>query len=102
MANALGSTPFGISQESWDITKLMLKIGVVGTVISIPVGIWAVKRWPDKPIVPAIILTGLGLVIKKVMISNGEREDPIAGDLHRGGESTMAGYLRPPAVVPSF
>lgn len=91
---AAGSPPFGLSQEDWDITKLLLKIGAVGTVLSIPVGIWAIKRWPDRPIVPAVILTGLGLAVKEYMLSHGEHAAPLSGELE--AESQMAGYPRVP------
>lgn len=82
------SPPLGLSQEDWDITKLLLKIGAVGTVLSIPVGIWAIKKWPDRPIIPAVILTGLGLAVKEVMLSHGEHEEPLADEL----QPQMAGY----------
>lgn len=95
MQNSLGTAPLGMSQENWDIIKLLLKIGAVGTVVSLPVGLWAIKRWPEHPMVPAAILTVVGLIIKEVMISRGEEAD-VGGQSPDGAPPSLSGYRRMP------
>lgn len=90
------NAPLGMSQENWDITKLLIKIGIVSSALSIPVGIWAIKKWPDKPIVPAVILTALGLAVKEIMISGAEHSQPLAADLENQAELQMGGYFAMP------
>lgn len=97
VANAMGAAPFGMTQENWDITKLLIKIGVVSSVLSIPVGIWAIKKWPEKPIIPAAILTALGLAVKEVMISRAGHHEPLASELETGEEQELAGFYAPAA-----
>lgn len=92
VANAMGAVPFGMSQENWDITKLMVKMGIVSSALSIPVGIWAIKKWPDRPIIPAVILTALGLVVKEVMISQAEHSEPLVSELETEETPELAGY----------
>ena len=50
----------------WDL----IKIGAVSTLISIPVGMWLVPKYKDKPWVPAAALTVVGYIVKKKMISH--------------------------------
>jgi hypothetical protein len=59
----------------------MVKIGLVGTAASIPIAWWAIPRWRENPIIPALILTGVGLAIKEVMISHAEHEPPLEQEL---------------------
>jgi len=92
LANAMGAAPFGMSQENWDITKLLIKIGIVSSVFSIPVGIWAIKKWPDTPIIPAAILTALGLGIKEYMLSHAKQDKPLVSELEIEEEPELAGY----------
>lgn len=96
VSNAMGTAPLGMSQENWDITKLLIKMGVVGSVLSIPVGIWAIKKWPGKPIYPAVILTALSLAVKEVMLSHAERSEPLVSDLETGEDPELAGYAFSP------
>jgi len=88
-----------LSPQDWDIIKLLIKIGAVGTVVSLPIGLWAIKKWPDKPIIPAIILTAVGLAIKELMLSHGEEEEPAGTELHDA--PALAGYARYPVYVPA-
>lgn len=97
VANAMGAAPFGMTQENWDITKLLIKIGIVSSALSIPVGIWAIKKWPDKPIIPAAILTALGLGVKEYMLSRAERGEPLASELETGEEPELAGGVFAPS-----
>lgn len=48
---------------------LLAKIGVVGTLISIPIGVWAMNRWPDSTLKTAALLTAVGLATKEVMLA---------------------------------
>lgn len=70
-----------LSQEQKDIITLMVKLGIYGTLISIPIGLWAIPRWRDQPIIPAAILTAVGFALKEVMISHGENSEPIYSEL---------------------
>lgn len=87
-----------MSQQDWDIIKLLVKIGVVGTIVSLPIGLWAIKKWPERPIIPAIILTAVGLAIKEMMLSHGEEEEPTGTELYEAPQ--LAGYSRVPVYVP--
>lgn len=67
--------------EQKDIIELMIKIGIIGTVVSIPVAMWAIPKWRERTIIPAIILTGIGLGIKELMLSHGTHEEPLESEL---------------------
>jgi hypothetical protein len=86
-----------LSQQDWDILKLLVKIGIVGTAVSLPIGLWAIKKWPEKPIIPAIILTAVGLGIKELMLSHGEEEEPLHTEL-LPGSSQLTGYAYLPTA----
>jgi hypothetical protein len=64
-----------------DATKqkiiLLTKIGLVGTAVSIPIGLWAMRQWPNSTLPTAVILTATGLALKEYM-------------LHGGGEASRA------------
>jgi hypothetical protein len=70
-----------LTDEQKNIINLMIKMGIVGTVVSIPIALWAIPRWAEKPIIPALILTGVGLAIKEVMISHAEHTPPLEDEL---------------------
>lgn len=70
-----------LTDEQKRIIGLMLKLGVIGTVISIPIALWAIPKWPEKPIIPAIILTGVGLALKEYMIGHAEHSEPLESEL---------------------
>jgi hypothetical protein len=70
-----------LSDEQKHIIELMIKIGVVGTAVSIPIALWAIPKWSERPIIPALILTGVGLAIKEVMIGHAEHTPPLEGEL---------------------
>ena len=84
---------FSIGQREWDIIKLLLKIGAIGTLVSIPIGIWTIKRWPDNPLISAAILTAVGFAVKEVMISRGERVEPLHEELREPGVAAMASNM---------
>ena len=70
-----------LTQEQRDIVALMIKIGIVGTAISIPVALWAIPKWREKTIIPAIILTGIGLGVKEVMLHGATHSEPLESEL---------------------
>lgn len=70
-----------LTDEHRRIIDLMVKIGIIGTAISIPIALWAIPKWSEKPIIPALILTGVGLAIKEVMISHAEHTEPLESEL---------------------
>lgn len=47
--------------------KLAL-VGTIGTAISIPLGIWAIRRWPDETWKVAALLTAVGFGVKELML----------------------------------
>ena len=62
----------------WDL----IKIGVVSTLISLPIGMWLIPKYKDSPWVPALALTDVGYYVKKKMISH--EDDKL---YHPGGQS---------------
>lgn len=68
-----------LNEEQADLAKLFIKIGGWSTLASIPVGIWAIERWPDKTIYAAAILTAMGLGIKEYMLRAAKSQ--IEGDI---------------------
>tara|TARA_Y100000310_G_scaffold304745_1_gene344203 strand:- start:216 stop:425 length:210 start_codon:yes stop_codon:yes gene_type:complete len=50
----------------WDL----IEIGVVSTLISLPVGLYLIPKFKDKPWVPALALTGIGYYVKHRMIAH--------------------------------
>jgi hypothetical protein len=72
-----------MTREQIDIIKLVLKVGVVATAVSIPLGLWAIPKWPDQPIIPTLILTGATFVVKQVMVAHAGKEEPLLTELHQ-------------------
>jgi hypothetical protein len=70
-----------LTQEQRDIIELMVKVGIVGTAISIPIGLWAIPKWRENTIIPALILTGVGLAVKEVMLHGGVTHEPLESEL---------------------
>lgn len=80
-----------MTQREKDIIRLMIKLSlygaVVGTVvsISIPVALWAIPKWPQRPFIPALIFTAVGgaasTSLKEVLISRAERKEPLKSEL---------------------
>lgn len=60
-----------MSPENKELAWTLTKIGIVGTIISIPVGIWAIKRWPDETWKTAVLLTALSFAVKEKMLHGG-------------------------------
>lgn len=75
---ALASVPLKriLSDEQQDATDLLLRVGFIVSIASVPVGLWALSRWPENPMIPSAILTALAFVIKDHMLtaSKGEVE----------------------------
>ena len=57
-----------MTEETKRLVFDLLKIGLVGTVIGIPLGVWAMKRWPDESWKTALLLTGVGFGVKEFML----------------------------------
>jgi hypothetical protein len=72
-----------LSDEQKDIIYLMVKLGVVGTAVSIPIALWAIPRWRESPMIPALLLTGVGFAIKEVMIGDATHTSPLEEELAR-------------------
>jgi hypothetical protein len=70
-----------LTQEQKDIIKLMVKVGIVGTAVSIPVALWAIPKWRENTIIPAIILTAIGLGVKEYMLHGAVSHDPLHSEL---------------------
>jgi hypothetical protein len=51
---------------------LLLKISAVGTLISIPLGIWALKKWPNETYKTAAFLTLVSFGVREVMLRKAE------------------------------
>ena len=68
-------------------TQLVV-IGVVGTAVGVPVGLWAVPRFAHQPWVAATILTAASYAIKAAMLPHeSEMPEPVA---ERRAESELA------------
>lgn len=52
----------------------LLAIGVVGTLVSLPLGLWAIPRYRDELWKATAILTGAGFLVKHLMM-HGESHD---------------------------
>lgn len=46
----------------------LVKIGLVSTLVSIPIGLFLVPQFKDKPWVPAMVLTAAGYAVKSYML----------------------------------
>jgi len=57
-----------MNQETKALVWDLLKVGLVGTAIGIPIGVWAMKRWPTQTWKTALLLTGVGFAVKEVML----------------------------------
>jgi hypothetical protein len=87
-----------MDQNTKDMIWTLTKIGLVGTVIGVPVGVWAMKRWnrPGETWKTAALLTGVGFAVKEVMLHSATVavEEAVARE-----EGEVSGYLPPGAVA---
>jgi hypothetical protein len=47
----------------------LAEVGIVSGAVGIPLGLWALERWPDKHYIAAALLTAAGFGIKQLMLS---------------------------------
>jgi len=71
-----------LSDEQKDLATQLTIVGLVGTAIGVPLGLWAVPAFSDKPWLAALILTGASYATKAAMLPHGEHEpEPSATEL---------------------
>lgn len=80
----------GLDQEKGDLATKLTYIGLVGTAIGIPLGMWAVPAFSDKPWVAAVLLTGASYISKAMLLPHGEHAEPEIVELP-AGEQELAG-----------
>jgi hypothetical protein len=45
----------------------MVRLGLFTTAVSIPIGILAMRRWPNIPMVPVFLISTAALVVRSLM-----------------------------------
>lgn len=61
-----------MTDETKKLIWRLFKIGTVGTIVSIPVGIWALRRWdnPKDTWKTTVLLTAYGMAWKDYLFRN--------------------------------
>lgn len=94
----------------------LIKIGLVGTAVGVPIGIWAMKRWnqPGETWKTALLLTAVGFGVKELMLKRPEaqseeafarseeaaaREEELAS--WRAPRRGMGAYMPAPGMPPA-
>ena len=57
----------GTEQTTYEKVKYLTALGLFGTALGIPVGLWAMNQWPDPAdrLKVFVVLTASGLLIKE-------------------------------------
>lgn len=77
-----------LNEEQKALAAQLTVIGMVGTIVGIPVGLWAVPRFAQQPWVAAAILTAASYAVKAAMLPHDEElHEPIA---ERRAEGALA------------
>jgi uncharacterized membrane protein YfcA len=58
-----------MNEETKRLAWKLAVMGTVGTAVSIPIGIWAMRRWPEETWKTAILLTVVGFGVKELILS---------------------------------
>jgi len=92
-----------MDQNTKDMIWTLLKISAVGTVVGIPVGVWAMRRWnqPGEEWKTAVLLTALGFGVKEVMLRSSEARAEEAVSAAEQ-EAAVAGWRAPRRGMGSY
>ena len=75
----------GLEADRQETVRKLIDIGIVSGMICVPLGLWAVSRWPESHWQAAAVMTAAGFATKQVMLTAGsnvvERHElPSRGD----------------------
>lgn len=57
-----------MSDQDQERAWKLVKIGVLSTLVSIPLGVWSMKN--HSPAMTAVLLTGIGYAVKRFMLED--------------------------------
>jgi hypothetical protein len=57
----------GLSDRDWQFVNFMVRLGVYTTIVSIPIGVLAMRKWSDIPLVPVFLISTTALIIRSLM-----------------------------------
>ncbi len=66
-----------LDDEQKERFSQLAKMGFVSTAVSIPIGVWALEKWPDEPWKTLLITTGTGLALRSLMLTDRDDEQNI-------------------------
>ena len=56
-----------LSDRDWQIIGFMVRLGLFTTAASIPIGVLAMRKWPNIPLVPVFLVSTTALVVRSLM-----------------------------------
>lgn len=75
---ALAGFVFGwprLSATQRSLTLDLVNLGLVGTLIGVPIGLWSISRFPDRPWLSAAFLTAASFAVKAVLLPHETHEE---------------------------
>jgi len=57
----------GLNDRDWQIIGFMMRLGLFTTAVSIPIGVLAMRKWPNIPLVPVFLISTTALVVRSLM-----------------------------------
>ena len=95
-----------MDQNTKDMIWTLVKMGLIGTAVGVPIGVWAMKRWnrPGETWKTALLLTAVGFGVKELMLRGSEaqmeeavsREEQMTG--WRAPQRGMGTYMPAPGM----
>lgn len=56
-----------LSEKDWQIIGFMLRLGVYTTVVSLPFGVIAMRKYPNNPLIPVALIGFVAVAVRSVM-----------------------------------
>lgn len=56
-----------LNPQDWQLINFMVRLGVATTIVSIPVGVWAMRRWPENQMVPVAMIGLVAVIVRSLM-----------------------------------
>jgi len=56
-----------LTEKDWQIVGFMVRLGAYTTLASLPIGIVAIRRYPNYPMVPVVLIGIVAIVVRSLM-----------------------------------
>lgn len=68
----------GLSERDWQFVNFMVRLGVYTTIVSIPIGVFAMRKWPNIPLVPVFLISTTALIVRSLMNGRYLNNNPVS------------------------